>query len=193
MNELQKELNELKEFIAELKADRAEAKAKEKRESWTRFVSLSVVIIAVIAAIASQRAGKYSGCTQMSQAQASDQWAFYQAKSIKQNLYEINRSQLHRTGNPNDPEVAREEKKYEETVARYEKEKAEIKDKATSLEKTRDDAGVRGGRMGLAVSMFSVSIAMASICLVTKKKPLWFASLLMAAAGLWQMALAWLS
>jgi hypothetical protein len=43
---------------------------KEQREAWTKYVSLTVVIIAVIAAIATQWGGKYSGRTQMSQAQA---------------------------------------------------------------------------------------------------------------------------
>ena len=54
MNELQTEINELKEFILDLKADRAATKEKEKRESWTKYVSLTIVIIAVIAAIAYQ-------------------------------------------------------------------------------------------------------------------------------------------
>src|ERR1035437_6756086 len=100
MDDLQHELNELKEFIADLKADRAATKEKEKREAWTKYVSLTVVIIAVIAAIASQSSGKYGSrvLTQLNnatlnQTQASDQWAFYQAKSIKQNIYEVGRDE----------------------------------------------------------------------------------------------------
>jgi len=41
--------------------------------------------------------------------------------------------------------------------------------------------------MGLAVSIFQISIAMGSICLVTKKKWLWYVSLLLAAAATVQM------
>ena len=74
MNDLDREISELKEFVGDLKADRAATKAKEQREAWTKYVTLNVVIIAVIAAIATQWGGKYSGRTQMSQAQASDQW-----------------------------------------------------------------------------------------------------------------------
>ena len=130
MNDLQKEICELKEFIAALKADREAAKEKEKREAWTKYVSLSVVIIAVCAAIATQWAGKYSSRTlaqlndaTYNQAQASDQWAFYQAKSIKQNLYEVSRSQLPRPAD----DAARPQKEFEEKIAKYEKEKSEIK------------------------------------------------------------------
>lgn len=192
MNELQQEIGELKQFIAELKADRTAAKEKEKREAWTKYVSLTVVITAVVAAIAAQWGGKYSSRVQMSQAQASDQWAFFQSKSIKQHLFEVSRAQLAKSANAADPEVAKEQKKFDDTVARYEREKIEIKARAEALEKIRDDSTRRGGRMGLAVSLFSVAIAMASICTVTKKKPLWFVAIAMASIAVVEMALAWM-
>ena len=167
MNDLQKELGELKQFIGDLKADRAEVKAKEKREAWTKYVSLTVVIIAVLAAITSQWAGKYSSGTQINQALASDQWAYYQAKSIKQHLFEVSRTQISKSANPTDPEVMRSQKDFEDKVAKYEKEKAEIKAKAEEYEKRRDTSRVLGGKLGLAVTLFSVAIATASICMVT--------------------------
>src|SRR5271154_7225848 len=95
MDSLENELNELKSFIADLKTDRAAQKEKEKRESWTKYTSMSIVFIAVLAAIATQWSGKYSGRTLVElnnatfhQAKATDQWSYFQANSIKQNLYE---------------------------------------------------------------------------------------------------------
>src|ERR1700722_10799388 len=95
MDTLEQEINELKAFIADLKADRAAQKDKEKREAWTKYTSMSIVFIAVLAAIATQWAGKYSGRTLVelnkatfSQAKASDKWGEFQANSIKKNLYE---------------------------------------------------------------------------------------------------------
>jgi len=71
-------------------------------------------------------------------------------------------------------------------------------DKAKGLEAKRDEArdaaGVaseKGGRMGLAVAIFSISIALSSISMVTKKQPLWFVSMLMAVPAVVQMFLAW--
>ena len=191
MNELQQEIAELKQFIVDLKADRAAQKEKEKREAWTKYVSLTVVIIAVIAAIVSQWAGKYSSRVQMSQAQASDQWAFYQAKSIKQHLDETTVAQFSRIANTNDAEAMATLAKLKTDLDRYEQEKADIKAKAEALEKTRDDAGKRSSRMGTAISCFTVAIACASICTVTKRKPLWFVSMILAAVGLFQAILAW--
>jgi len=77
---LQSELNELKNFIADLKGDRATQKEKEKREAWTKYTSLSIVFIAVLAAVATQWSGKYSSRVLVAlndatfdQAKASDQ------------------------------------------------------------------------------------------------------------------------
>jgi uncharacterized membrane protein YoaK (UPF0700 family) len=192
MNETQQEISELKQFIIDLKADRAAEKEKERRESWTKYVSLTVVFIAVIAAVAAQWSGKYGGCVQMSQAQASDQWAFYQSKSIKQHLEESARTELIRLGNTNDAALTATIKKMDDAQARYDKEKAEIRAKAEHLEKVRDDADKRSDKMGLSISYFTVAIATASICTVTKKKPLWFISMILAALGVLQMVMAWI-
>src|SRR6202012_2617570 len=101
------DLDELKQLVAELRADHVAQKQKEKRESWTKYVSLTMVCIAVLAAIATLRGGGFSTRTlkemneaTFDQTQASDQWAFYQAKSIKQNLYEIELDHLTSASNP---------------------------------------------------------------------------------------------
>jgi DNA repair exonuclease SbcCD ATPase subunit len=207
MNELQTEIAELKEFIAELKNDRAATKEKEKREAWTKYVSLSVVIIAVIAAIAAQWGGKYSSrvLSQLNdatynQSLASDQWAFYQAKSIKLNSYEIAARDLGLGANPADANAAKAIADYKEKVTAYRKEQEDIKAKAQEFEAKRDAARAaatvasgKGGKMGMAISFFSVAVALASICMVTKKKPLWFAALILAAVAVTEMALAWLA
>lgn len=205
MNELQTEIAELKEFIADLKTDRAATKEKEKREAWTKYVSLSVVIIAVIAAIAAQWGGKYGSrvLTQLNDATfnqtlASDQWAYYQAKSIKLNSYEIAQRELARSATAADAETAKLIEDYKTKVATYRREQEEIKAKANGFEARRDAARAaatvasgKGGRMGLAISFFSVAVALASICLVTKKKPLWFAALILAGIAIAEMVLAW--
>ncbi|HEX4121548.1 MAG TPA: DUF4337 domain-containing protein [Verrucomicrobiae bacterium] len=185
MDDLRGELNELKAFIGDLKADRAAAKEKERREAWTRYVSLTVVVLAVVASVAAQWSGKYSGMASMSQAQASDQWNFYQAQSIKQHLFELSRDQI--VKNSNDPAAT---KNYNEKIADYESRKAKIKEQADALEARRDFASKVGAHLGLAISIFSVSIATASMCLLTKKKPLWIFAILLACVGVFEMIVA---
>jgi hypothetical protein len=89
--------------------------------------------------------------------------------------------------------VAAQIKKLTANLQRYDGEKADVQAKAQGFEKQRDIASARGGRMGLAVSLLSVSIATASICTVTKKKPLWFVAIVMATIATAEMVAAWLS
>ena len=68
--------------------------ADETKEPWLNFLALTTVILAVCATMATFKGGGYSTRSIISQAQASDQWAYYQAKSVKANLYDISRDQL---------------------------------------------------------------------------------------------------
>ncbi len=185
MDDLRSELNELKAFIVDLKADRAAAKEKERREAWTRYVSLTVVLIAVVASVAAQWGGKFSSMGQMSQAQASDQWNFYEAQSIKRHMFELTRDQVVKSGT--DPEAIKQQKAFDAKIADYNDKMVKIKAEADRLEKKRDYAGRVGGRLGLAISIFSISIATASMCLLTKKKPLWIFAIVMACIGIAEM------
>jgi hypothetical protein len=206
MNGLDKEIAELKEFIADLKTDRAAQKDKEKREAWTKYTSISIVFIAVLAAVATQQAGKFSGRTLVelnratfAQAKASDKWGEYQANSIKRNLYEITRQSAPKGAAESDADAAKREKAFADKIAKYEQNQQQKSQEATDLEKQRDDclaradvSSARGGNMGSAVSIFQISIALGSICVVAKKKWLWYVSLLLAVAATVKMAMVWM-
>jgi hypothetical protein len=148
MDNLQDELKELKGFIAELKADRAAAKEKEKRESWIKYVSLTVVIIAVVGSIAAQWSGKYSGRVQMSQAKASDAWNLYQARSVKGHLLEVTTNVLAKMGGANNAEVQKMIKGYAKDVAKYDNGKDESQKIAKAYEEDRDASEALGKKLG---------------------------------------------
>jgi hypothetical protein len=182
MDNLHDELKELKGFIAELKADRAATKEKEKRESWTKYVSLTVVIMAVLGSLATQWSGKYGSRVQLSQAKASDAWNLYQARSVKGHLLEVTTNVFARMGPANDLEVQNMLKDYAKAVAKYDAGKDESQKIARAYEEDRDAAQALAKKLGPTVPLFSVAIAMASMCLLTKKKSLWLAAII--AAGI---------
>jgi hypothetical protein len=205
--ELDQELRELKGFIADLKADRAAQKEKEQREAWTKYTSMSLVFIAVLAAIATQWSGKYSGRvlvglndSTFKQAQASDEWSYYQAKSVKQNLFEGLRDVAKSpTGTAADPATPKDDA-FNAKIAKYEAEKKDVMQKAQQLEKERDaarqlatNASQHGGGMGMAISIFQIAIALGSICLVTKKRPLWYLALGLAVVATLKMVHVWIT
>ncbi len=187
------DLTELKELVAAIKADHQAQKEKEKRDAWTKYVSLSMICLAVLAAIATQRGGGYSTATikqlneaTFNQSLASDQWSYYQAKGIKQSITEEERDRLA----PDAPALAAAVAK----VKKYEDEKKQISDDAKQLEAKRDTArelaknySDRSGGMGLATSVFQIAIALGGMCLVVKKRWLWQLSLATGALAILQM------
>jgi TolB-like protein len=57
--------------------------AEHSREKWISWVALSTAVLAVLAAIAGLLSGKHANEAVINQIQASDQWSYYQAKSVK--------------------------------------------------------------------------------------------------------------
>ena len=191
------DLNELKELVAELRAEHVAQKAKAKSEGWTKYVSLTMVIIAVSAAIATLKGGGFSTRTlkemneaTFNQAQASDQWSYFEGKSIKQNLYEIELEHLNAAVTPDAGAIAKVKSKIEQ----YPKDKADITAKAKEFEKARDDArknatnaAEHSKEMGLSITVFQIAIALGAMCLIVKRKPLWFGAMILGGLAVAQM------
>jgi hypothetical protein len=190
-------LDELKDLVATIVADRQSQKDKEKREAWTKYVSLSMIFLAVLAAIATQRGAGYSSGTMkqlneatFNQANASDQWAFYQAKGIKETICSQELDNLNALGKA-DPKLV---ESLTARVARYKKEQIEITAEAKKFEAKRDaardasaQAADRAREIGLSATIFQIAIALGGITLVMRKRWLWNASLLTGALATAQM------
>jgi len=172
--EQQVQQQDISALLKAIHEDRQAAKDKEKRDAWTKYVSLMVVALAVITAYGSLKAGGFSSKVLLSQSKASDEWAFFQAKSIKRSLAEMEA----RTG----PPEARAEAK--QRADRYQAEQDEIQRKAKAYEMDRDGAAQHGPPMGTGIAALQIAIALASVCMITKRKSLWAGSIFLGAAGL---------
>ena len=127
----------------------------------------------------------------MSQSKASDQWSYYQSKSIKEYLYEIERDRLELTLRTMPPasKAAREEIEntaagYGDKVKKYEQDKADITVAARKLEDERDMDQRHGGRFGRAVIFLQLAILLSSLAALMKKKYFWYASMAVGAIGI---------
>ena len=162
----------------------------EAKPSWMNWMSLATVILAVCATLSTFKGGGYSTQSVINQTLASDQWAFYQAKSTKQHLYELQLDQmkLQLLQLPANGAVAGEYQKtiekYTAEITRYALEKKEIEAKAQEIEKLRDEAKSRGKPFGLAVMFLQVAILLNSIAGLMKAKKVWWASVPVGLMGL---------
>lgn len=157
--------------------------SEEKKEPWLNHMALMTVILAVCATLSTFKGGGYSTLSVISQTMASDQWAFYQAKSTKQHLYELQLEQfrLNLLAQPANSEVAHAYQakiaEYEAKVKKYAGEKAQIETKAKELETQRDDAKRHGKPFGMAVMFLQVAILLNSIAGLMKNKRIWWVAI----------------
>ncbi len=163
--------------------------AEEKKEPWLNYLALSTVILAVCATLSTFKAGGYSTRSVMSQTQASDQWAFFQSKSIKGYLYEMSREKLELelrsgAGRAAAAEYTKKIDDYSRKIAKYDAEKAQIQAEAKRFEKVRDDAQRHGQAFGIAVIFLQIAILLSSIAALVKQKYVWYLGLVVGVAGI---------
>jgi hypothetical protein len=115
----------------------------------------------------------------MSQTQASDQWAYYQAKSIKGYIYEVQRDKLALERKALAGKVAADYDAkiddYSGKIAKYEGEKSAIQKEAKRYEEIRNDAQKHSQIFGIAVIYLQIAILLSSIAALIKKKLVWYA------------------
>lgn len=165
--------------------------AEEKKEPWLSYLALSTVVLAVCATLSTFKGGGYSTKSVISQEQASNQWAYYQAKSIKSNLFQLQAEELKLRIDalPANQEPARKMYQerladYEKRMARYSTEQAEIQAGAKKLEMQRDEAQRHGQPFGLAVIFLQVAILISSIAGLLKRRQVWYVALPFGLIGL---------
>src|SRR5215469_3787459 len=146
--------------------------AEHSREAWISWVALSTAILAVLAAIAGLLSGQYANEAMINQIEASDQWSYYQAKSIKASVLDAKMS-LAGTANESD------RSKYD----RYEKEQEEIKSEAERKEAAAKSNFHKHEVFARGVTMFQIAIAIAAISALTRKRSFWLVSLIFGALG----------
>ncbi len=129
--------------------------AEEKKDPWLNYLALTTVVLAVCATLSTFKGGGYSTRGVISQAQASDQWAYYQSKGVKQYLYQIQRDNLalqrealaddNKAAAAFDARIA----DYSKKVTQYDAEKHEIENKARALEAQRDEPSNTASHLAL--------------------------------------------
>jgi hypothetical protein len=150
--------------------------AHHSGESWILFVALSSALLAVLAAACSLLAGHRANEAMIEQIQASDQWAYYQAKGVKSAVLESKMELLRTLGK--EPGAKDEDK-----VTEYRNQQKEIEEKAREKEHASAENLASHQILARGVTVFQIAIALGAISALTKKKLLWFISLGLGALG----------
>jgi hypothetical protein len=164
---------EIKEKLEEL---------SEHDTGWTRYLAITTALIAVAGALASLESGALANAALLekddavlSQSRASNEWAHYQATSIKVHLLENAQAT---------PERA-------DALRKYQAQKEEIAKRAEELQTKVDESNRRSSelferhhRIALSVTTFQIAIALSAMSALLERRSFWAFSLAAALAGL---------
>ena len=143
--------------------------------SFVQWVAVFTAILATVGAIVSYQGGHtqnealyFKNEAVLKKADASNQWAYYQGKSTKQNLAEL------AEGLSGDAE---KKAKYAAEITRYKGEKEQIKKAAEVLEKQSLDADEKSkhalyphDKLAQSMTFIQIAISLAAICVLTKRR-----------------------
>jgi len=163
------------------------AEAIEAKDSLLSQVTLTIAVMAVVAAIGASLETTEGDKTivakndaVLAQNQATDAWNYFQAKSTKKNLYTIAADQ----GGPKAGAYAKE-------VAKNVADQAKIQKQAKGFEAARDRASEqaevherRHGRLTIASTLLHMAIAIATLAIILHRRWPWLAALALTAGGL---------
>jgi hypothetical protein len=155
-----------------------------------RTIAVTTALFAALAAIASLQAGGTvnealvlkTESTRL-QAEASDQWAYYQAKGLKATVTDLSKSTWLALDKPAPPELAA-------ALDRYNEDQRKSSDKAKELEKQRDEKSEEADHLmhhhhfyAQSVALLQVSIALGAVAALTRKRLVWVGSALLGVIG----------
>ena len=146
-------------------------------------VSLTMAALAVFVAIASLLGHRAHTEEVVLQAKASDQWAHYQAKSIRKHADEqfLDATAVQATTDAS--ALAKLRDKYSQEASRYAGEQKELEDAAKELEAEVAMERKRADRFDLAEVFLEIGLVITSITLLSGRKVYWGSGIVLAIVG----------
>ncbi len=152
-----------------------EAVEKARESKLNTVIAMCVAAIATFMALCNVKAGNIVQQMQTAQAQAVDEWAYYQSKSTKENIAQaaVDQLMLERDMAAT-PELR---SKFDDAIAkqeaqtkRYAKEKDDIKAKAEGYEAQHEALDVHNDQFDMSEALLSVAIALLGVTALTQKR-----------------------
>src|SRR5271165_3033256 len=160
----------------------------DTRGSEMTVSAVTAAVLAVLAAFGSLLSGHAVNQAILDQTKATDQWAYYQAKSTKGHVYlvggEIIKAlSLTQTATASDSH-ALSLRHFQEETERYDREKEEIKKEAEHLEAESQHEFHKHHQFALGIACFQVGIVLASVSILVRVRAIYYLSVLAGLAGL---------
>ncbi|HEX9578406.1 MAG TPA: DUF4337 domain-containing protein [Myxococcales bacterium] len=157
------------------------------RRHWVDHAARTTAVLAVMAAVSSGQYASQFSHTILAQAEASDQWSYYQAKSIKRHLVQA-QAELLTALALTQPAAAAELSKLQANdaaaVKKYDLEVAEAKIKAEKIEADKRLHEKQGNWFQGAFIVLQAGVVLCTIASSSRRKELWAISIMLGVVGL---------
>lgn len=185
------------ELIAELKEQRDE---QQQGERFNNVAALIIATMAAVLAVGGLGGGNATDDMVISNIRASDTWAFYQAKNVRQTMYELELAELEGRL----PQAGADRAVIEAriaaaraTIARYDDEpdpkapgdplrgegKKQLRAQAQAFEATRDAAMAQDDNFDLAEVALQLALVLGSVAILATNRTLLIAASALGAVG----------
>jgi hypothetical protein len=176
--------------MAEVEVPNPEELHERGGQTFSRRVALTTAIYAIVLSIAALGGNNAVKEMLLAQQQSSDQWAFYQAKVIREHQYRGQKMVLEtQLAEPSTVKGAEREKlaalaaKFADEEKRYAAEKKDIEKDAKKLEHARDLFRDRHPYFEFGEVLLQIAIVSASVSILSTSRPMFWFSLVLAVLG----------
>lgn len=182
------EPQELFEQVEHHHHDAEHAEHDASKKSFIMRSAITASMLAVLAALGSLLSGHAANEAILKQAEASDRWAYYQAKSTKSHIFEGNKLVVQALAEQEAnkaalPLVTKALKGFDEKIEKYNKEKDEIQKEAQSTQNLSAHEFTKHQQYSLAVACFQIGIVLASVAILVTSTPLYCGSIVAGVIG----------
>jgi len=146
-------------------------------------VTFTMALLAVVLAATTLLGHRAHTEELLFQSKASDQWAYFQAKNIRQHTYELFLDLLSVSAVKDAAGAEAVRAKYAQQVERAKDDLQEIQSEARSLEGEVAHEQRRANRFDLGEVCLEAAIVIASLTLLTKRREFWQLGILMGVVG----------
>jgi len=178
-----------------LEAHESAEHAEHAHDPFTAQVSITIAVLAVLAAaagsletVAAGKAITASSEAVLKQDQATDNWGLSNSKAVRKNLYVIA-----------EQEVPAQADAFKKAEAKNEADEVKAREQAKDFEKERDalmaQSRVSEDRhhwLTAAATMIEIGIAICTVAIITRRRLYWYGSVALGGAGLILLAVAYL-
>jgi hypothetical protein len=150
---------------------------------WTLPVAITISILAVLVAMATLMGHRSSIEAVLLQTQATNQWAYYQAKNNRLHLMQSDADLLGVLTVADKEKAAALREKDLKEIERYDNDKDQISEKAKEFETERAVISRREDRFDAGEVILDIALIICSLTLLTKIKAFWYSGIAIGTVG----------